>query len=262
MKRPNFMKKRKIEYPVGNFSKVSIQFVVGIGIVLISSAIILSIFPTHVDWDFIKSTYLIIIPIIAGGITTKISTNYWQLNKERLAIKRDFLSDYEESYKRRSTLSENFLYKIIEPYVVYESDSESVEFAEYSITEIDGTKVSEPINAYLKLSSSKDKKPIQENLDSYTNFQKEIHECSYFSNKFLSSYRLYYIKNEDLENKIEALQKKLNMSEDIVLRLMHSENSKQLLNCFELFNQENKKIIKLLKDIELNMVELEFKKFS
>ena len=250
-----------IEYPVGNFSKISLQFLLGISIVLIATAIVLAIFSTYVDWDFVKTAYLLIIPIIAGGITTKISTNYWQLNKERLSIKRDFLSDYEKSYKRRSTLSENFLYKIIEPYVIYESDSESVEFEEYSITEIDGTKISEPINAHLKLLAIKDGKPIKTNLDSYTKFQNEIHECSFFSNKFLSSYRLYCIKNEGLEKKIDALQKKLNMSEDIVLRLMHSEDSKQLLNCFKLFDQENKKIIKLLEEIELNMVELKFKKF-
>jgi len=256
------MKIPKIKYPIGNFSKASFWFSVSIGIILIVIAIALTAFSAYVDWDFIKSAYLIIIPIIAVGITTKISTSYWQLNKERLSIKRDFLDDYEKSYKRRSTLGENFSYKIIEPYVVYASDSDTIKFIGYSITKINKTKISEPIQAFLKLSKSDNEKPFKKFWNDYLNFQNEVHKSTFFSNKFMSSYRLYCEQDIELEKKINKLENNLNVSEDILLRLMHSNGSKELLNCYELFHKANKSIINQLKDVELNMVELKFKKLK
>jgi len=254
----------KIKYPIGNFSKTSFWFSIIIGIILIVIPIILSKFFANADWDFIKTSYLIIIPIIAGGIATKISTSYWQLNKERLSIKRDFLNDYDKAYKRRSTLGENFLYKIVEQYVVYEKDSDIIEFEEYSITDkrIDDITINQPTQAFLKLSDPDNEKPIKKFSDEYITIQNKIHETSFFANKLLSSYRLYCEKHENFEKKTKQLEDELNLVEDVLLRFMHSNTAQELLQSYKLFQQINDVITARLEEIELLMIDLRFKKLK
>jgi len=254
-----------IKFPIGNFSKPAFVFIIIVGIIIIIIPIIFATsYSEYVDWEFTKSLYLIMISIIAGGIATKISTSYWQINKERLSIKREFLSDYEKSYKQRSTLGENFLYKIVEPYVVYEKDSDTIKFEEYSVTDkrIDSITINQPIQAFLKLSNPDIEKPIKKFSKEYIAFQNKIHETSFFANKLLSSYRLYCEENKNFEKKTKQLEKELNIVEDVLLRFMHSNTAQELLQSYKLFQQINDVITKRLKKIELAMIDLRFKKFK
>ena len=75
--------------------------------------------PLDEQREFFQQIALILIPIVAGGIVTKFTTNSWQVTKEKLEIKRKILSDFEESYKQISLLSENFVYTVIESYIQY-----------------------------------------------------------------------------------------------------------------------------------------------
>lgn len=67
-----------------------------------------------------------------GGFATRFTTNSWQITKEKIAIKRNILSDYEQSYKSISLLMENFVYRLTEFYVVYEESTETIPFEDYS----------------------------------------------------------------------------------------------------------------------------------
>lgn len=75
---------------------------------------------------------IILVPIIVGGFATRFTTNSWQITKEKIAIKRNILSDYEQSYKSISLLMENFVYRLTEFYVVYEESTETIPFEDYS----------------------------------------------------------------------------------------------------------------------------------
>lgn len=246
---------KKIVFPLGNFSKFSLIFIIITGIILIISPIILfRIFRENMDLDFTKSVLLILVPIIAGGIATKISTNSWQLNKEKTTIKRNLLADYEQSYKSRSLLIENFCYQITESYIVYEKDSNTIPFPSYSNTDYQ-------ITAFLKLGDPKKEKPIVKYVKEYENFQNKKYDSTFFANKFMSSYRLYYEQNKTLEDEICRLEKDLNIAEDAVLRLMHSKSSEDLLRFYDIFKIINDRIILQLKSVELLMVDLEFRKY-
>lgn len=245
---------KKIVFPLGNFSKFSLIFIIITGIILTISPIILSgVLGENMDWNFTKSVLLILIPIITGGIATKVSTNSWQLNKEKITIKRNLLLYHEQSYKSRSMLIENFCYQIIESYIVYEKGNNTIPFPNYSNPDYQ-------ITAFLKLSDPEKEKPIVKYVKEYENFQSKKYDATFFANMFMSSYRLYYEKNQQLEDELGRLEKDLNNAEDIMLRLMHSKSPEELLQFYDAFMIINDRIILQLKSVELQMVDLKFRK--
>ena len=54
----------------------------------------------------------------------------------------------------------------------------------------------------------------------------------------------------------------MNLVEDVLLRFMHSNTVKELLQSYKLFQQINKVITTRLKEIELEMIDLRFKKLK
>jgi len=205
----------------------------------------------NLDKDVSKEFSLILIPITAGGIVTKFTTDSWQITKEKLGIKRDILSDYENSYKLIGILSDNFLYRVVESYIIYKSKPNSIPFKDYTRPEIE---------AFLVF-PEEDHQPIKQFQIDYNEFRKKLEDAAITQNKLLSSTRLYF-GNEELEKLIIQLGDELNNKLDVLRRLMFSDNPTELEKYYKLFTEKTKEVKNKVKEVEEKMIKLKFREIN
>lgn len=205
------------------------------------------------DSNISKEISLILIPIVAGGIVTKFTTDSWQITKEKLRIKRDILSEYETSYKLIANLSDNFLNRVIESYIIYKAESNAIPFDSY-------TNPVMGITAFLKF-PEENHQPIKKFEDEYNELTKKLDDASITQNKLLSSIRLYY-GNKELETSLNEILKILNDRLDILRRLMFSEKPEDLENYFKIYEDKTKTVKEKIRDVENKIIELKFSEIN
>ena len=215
--------------------------------------LVLSFFIGDPHREFVQQVSIVLIPIVAGGAAAKFTTSSWQITKEKISIKRKILSDYEESYKHIGLLLENFIYQVIKGYVVYQKDASTIDFDDYSNSEL-------TITAYLKFPQGENN-PYEKFKSEYKNLQNDMRITSFIQNRLFSSIRLYY-GDESLQTSISKLEKTLNMEQDLVQRFIYSADANELLERYKLFQTLNKKSTQQMKSLENYMIDLPFREIS
>ena len=210
--------------------------------------------PDQLTKEYIQKITIILIPIVAGGIATKFTTNSWQITKEKLSIKRKILSDYEESYKKISMLLENFLYQVIESYIVYEKDTTSILFEDFSNDAFQ-------ITTYLKFPSNIDDKPDKKFNWEYTVLSEKLRETSFIQNRFVSSIRLYY-QDDALDKTRLEIEKTLKNEQDLLQKFIHSNNANEMISTYKQFQEQSEIVITQMKSLETYMVGLAFREIN
>jgi hypothetical protein len=211
-------------------------------------------FPLDEQREFFQKMALILIPIVAGAIVTKFTTDSWQVTKEKLEIKRTILSDYEQSYKQMSLLIENFVYRIIEAYIKYAPTSTTEKFDDY-----DNSKYG--IETYIEILDVFDDKPKQKLQNEFKKFNDDMGKASLIQNRFVSSVRLYF-SNESLDPKRKEIENSINDCNDIVLKLINCNTSKEAIELYNHFKDANKVTISKMKDLEDLLVLLKFRQIN
>lgn len=204
----------------------------------------------QIDWEFIKSLLLYVVPIIVGGIVVPLITNSWQITKERLKIKRDIISDFEKSDKRRSLLLDSFAVKVLESYMFFEDDGTGEKFEEYSHPD-------KEIEVFIKFPSEESEMPLTKFNDDYKKLIEEVNETVYSGNRLMSSIRLYY-NNSELEKELKKIEDILDESEDYLQRFMHSKNAKELIKFYRMYLELNDPILNSIKKSEEKLIEMKF----
>jgi len=202
--------------------------------------------------EFSKNISMILIPIIAGGITTKFTTNSWQINKEKMAIKQNILLDYTESYKKMSILHDNFMFNVIENYVIFTNNNSEKPFHAYSRKKFN-------INAFLPQSIEQTMLPKEKCKNEYMQLQKSLHIASIIQNQLFSKIRLYF-DDTDLEIQINELKELIDDQAIIIQRFMNSSNIDEIEKFFNIYVDTIGTIIDKFKKVELTMVNLKFRK--
>jgi hypothetical protein len=149
------------------------------------------------DYEFFKDLVLtmiaVIIPVIGGAVTTRKITSLWQIKNEKSKIKREVLSDFQNSAKRVYDITISFIGMIFDEYVQYDH------------------KLNEKIpkgHAILEFPTNSDEFPKKKFQNEYKKFQSDIRESTFHGSRFLSSLRLYY-RNQQLEEEYEKIHEQL-----------------------------------------------------
>ena len=223
--------------------------------ILIGISILFTIFSFTLEnvaqREFAKQVSIIIIPIVAGGIVAKFTTNSWQITKEKIEIKEKILIQYATSYKRISLLIENYMYKVIEEYIIYTNNGTSIRFPLYDNKD-------HKINAYISKTISGDKLPSEKFKDEYQKLKIQIYDASFVQNTFFSNIRLHFSVKK-LERAAKKLEGLLNNQQDIVQRFMHSTNVDEIINFYTMFDNTKTNVNNKFEEIEDMMVNLKFR---
>jgi hypothetical protein len=201
-----------------------------------------------IDYEFLKSLALVLIPIGTGALVTRYVTNYWQTTKEKLEIKRKILSDYQESYKRQSGLLDEFMFRVFEEYLVQENSGADIPIPEYDDKE-------RKIESFLQFPSNIDGQPKMRFSSEHKKLLQNIDKAVDIGNRFLSSTRLYHAEST-LERQLRELEDKFDTCELIIQRFMISKNGNKFLESYEMYKKVSDEIIEDIKKIELELVEL------
>ena len=128
------------------------------------------------DYQLAKEIILISIPVIGGGITAMLTADRWQKQKEMNSIKREIITEYETSLKRRATFTTRLVHKIIHHYTNWEL--------------VDGTNIN--IDKDLIFPKDPSQLPLEKFSDDYKKFEEFLKETAFTGSRFLSSLRFYY----------------------------------------------------------------------
>ena len=201
--------------------------------------------------DFSKNVAIILIPIVAGAVITKFTTNSWQVTKEKIAIKQCILNDYADSYKKMSILQDNFVFTVIEKYVIFTNDDSEKQLKYYSRSE-------QEIFAYLPDKIQPMEVPKEKCKKEYEKVRQELHTASILQNKFISEIRLHF-DNDILSDRVGELKKLIDTRSIIIQRFMISCNTDELKEFFERHIDTISVIKNKFKEIEMIMIKQKFR---
>jgi len=205
--------------------------------------------------EFSKNVAIILIPIVAGGITTKFTTNAWQVTKEKFAIRQNILEDYTNSYKKMSILQDNFVFLVIEKYIRFTDDGSGKELKLYS-------RPKHEIHAYLPKIIESPELPKTLCKIEFEKLQNDLREASILQNKLFSKIRLHFDNDDPLLKEMRELKGLINEQGIIIQRYMESKDVSELEKFFDMYNNTVDNIEKKFRDVEKMMIEQKFREIS
>src|SRR3989442_1949676 len=133
------------------------------------------------DYNLAKDIILVSIPVVGAVITTVLTTDAWQKNKERSEIKRKILLEFSESIGRTYTMLGEFDGQIYNSYLDV-------------TTALDGKDGTPDLK--LVFPENDDEKPFRKYNDKWQKFEKNFWDLIYLENNFIRSIRFYYRDDE------------------------------------------------------------------
>ena len=165
--------------------------------------------------DTIKAIILVVIPTVAGIITSKWITGSWQSRKEKNEIKRSILGKFEVLYGGMYGLIASFNARIYDICMNYNVDTNATDLT-------DEQKLSESTIQQGILTQVK---------EDYNEFQKKFNE-KYYSIVILAGELKLYYSIEDLDETLKSLEDYLHAAYLWTMFLVNSKNLKDFLNCY------------------------------
>lgn len=204
--------------------------------------------------EFSKNVAIILIPIVAGVIATKFTADSWYITKEKIAIKQNILCDYADSYKKMSILHDNFMFNVIENYVIFTDTGSAKPFNIYSREKFG-------IQAFLPNSIEQTNLPKEKCKNEFIKLQSTLYEASILQNKLFSGIRLHF-DDKNLEGKINELKDLIDDQAIIIQRFMNSSSANEVE---EFFNKYMDTIVPIkckFEEVELIMINLKFREIT
>lgn len=175
--------------------------------------------------QWIIDILIILIPTIAGALTSGFSLHHWQVKKEKFELekqkyelRRKILDDYQKSMAAKIVLSFNFTDKI------------HMHYTKPKLVSKDKT-----IEYYSFIPDEEDKKPKKQFLTEKKEFDKEDHRLNYEVWDFFATMSVYF-DSEELISKYNQLADKQFSYKEMSNLLVLADNTKdfiEILNILE-----------------------------
>jgi len=216
------------------------------------------------DYTFLSSLALALIPIGAGAFVTTYATNSWQKKKEQiqinrdilldqLKIKRDILSDYDQSFKKEGVILDTFVIRMYETYLVYKDDGTCVPAGD------DYKDVENHITGYIKFPKNKNQQPLKKFSLEYTRYLKNVDSTAFVGNRLFSSLRLFYENSDDIIKKLKDIDSKLNNGMLFIDQMIRATNGAEFIKFYNMYWKLSKSITNDMEAFELGLVKLKIK---
>lgn len=193
------------------------------------------------DYKFFTDIVLVLIPAIAGIVTTWKITDRWQTKKERNEIKRKILAEYDEHTARTYSLIGIFIDKMSRAYAIH---TETKVIREKGVSEYKIELKNESENPYNKF-------PVE-----CKKFVDEYWDLSYLGNRFITSLQLYY-GNKELFEEHEKIIDQFGIAYLFCEKLIHAGNAKEFTEHRESINKELEEIRSLMSIFEFKLINRE-----
>lgn len=188
--------------------------------------------------EFSNNTSLILIPIVAGGIVTKFTTDSWQITKEKNIIKKQILEKYNhfipKMYSSFIIFAELMYRKYVDfPNSKYDQNTGTTKYTILPITSAN--------NPHAKFSADCDK------------FRDEYWQTTFNGNEFLRYFRFYY-QNSELEKELLILRSKLGAAYVIFEQFIYCKDEKEFEEYYEKITNMNKTVREEMKKFESKLI--------
>ncbi|MEO9277922.1 MAG: hypothetical protein ABI340_09125 [Nitrososphaera sp.] len=196
--------------------------------------------PNYIDYQFLETIILIIIPIGGSAFIAKWITNSWQIRSAKIQMKKEVLKSFQKSSKRIFVLIDTFVLNIADHYADY-----------HNLSQLPTTgKIEMSISNF---PSKAEEQPLQVFGKEYDEIKKEIEKTRFDSSKFLSNLRLYY-NSEELEKKFQDIAHQLKYLLYVAERTLKANDAKSFTNTIDSYIKKSDEIKKLIKDLEKDLI--------
>lgn len=184
--------------------------------------------------QWIIDVLIILIPTVGGALTSSLSLNHWQakkeqfqLEKQRYALRRKILDDYQKSIASRLVLSLNFVNKIG---FHYSSPSEL------------SSKEKKEIKYITVFPTEEEKKPLNQFSTELKEFNDKYESLNYEVWDFFSTLSVYF-ESEKIISKYTELSDTQLFFQKMIYVLLRSDNTDDFAKNFDILSETKADLI-------------------
>lgn len=155
------------------------------------------------------------IPIVVGIIGSKLLVNSWQIRKEKFALRREILTNFEETWPRSSSMIYELYQKVGHSYAKIDSDGHYHKGGS-----------SDAIWTYPKIDSEK---PFNKFDNDLLNLNVQLSKIGYKINGFRGLIALYFKDSKKIIELFDMLQTDIHKYHFYIDRMIHAENIDELM---------------------------------
>jgi len=189
----------------------------------------------EIDYEFLKNIILVILPIVIGIIGSKVLVNSWQIRKEKFNLRKEILTNFEETFPLAESLIYGFYLKLGSEY------ADPYKNAEY----VDGK-----INAQWKYPTNEAEKPYKKFIDDFKSLNSSLSQINHRVHSFEGLIILYFGNDKKIPQIFDSLRDDLHKSHLRVERMVNSKSMGELVTANDEFLKINSKVRTKLAELQ------------
>lgn len=168
----------------------------------------------ELDYEFIKNLVLVVIPTLIGIIGSKLLVNSWQIKKEKFALRKSILTNFEETWPLAESMIYAFYLKISSEYA---DVKQNVEY-------VDGK-----IDVNWKYPIEESEKPFNKFNEDFNLLTQQLSKIAHKINGFRGLIILYFEESEAIIELFDSLRSDMHGYHLRIDHMVHSKNIDVLL---------------------------------
>jgi len=190
----------------------------------------------EIDYEFTKNIILVILPTVIGIIGSKVLVNSWQIRKEKFNLRKEILTNFEETYPLAQSSIYGFYYKLASEYADADKNAEYDE---------DGH-----IDAQWKYPTNEAEKPYKKFIDDFKSLNLLLSQINHKVHSFTGLIVLYFEDDEKISPVFESLRDDLHTLHLRIDRMVNAKSIEEIVTANKEFLEINPKVRKKIIELE------------